>query len=1176
MVYLKAIEASGFKSFADKVDIKFDSGVTSVVGPNGSGKSNITDAIRWVLGEQSARTIRGVKMEDVIFSGTDARGPMNSATVKLKLDNTDRMFTVDFDEVVITRKLYRSGDSEYYINNERSKLKEIHELFLDSGLGKNAYNIISQGEVDTLLKARPDERRTLIEEAAGVMKYKLRKKESEKRLTETKDNLNRVNDIIKELEERVGTLEIESANAEEYLALKNEMSKADIEVSVHDIKNLSALLEEETKKITQAETEIKNEQNASEQLDAELNALSKKRDEVDLSAREVNKKIVDASKKLEQVSGKIELFTERKNNKGQIKQELEDKLKEQQARAEKLQGELEKLTEEIRLYKEKVSKFKTSLKDIKRQKEYLTADDSDEIEQLKDDYYQLMVEKTTLENDKKRILSMQSEANAQYTQQLERLKSLNASIKEDEDKTAELSKTLEETEAELADSRETYKKKTEELNSLRLKYDNERDQLNKANRYVEQQEAKLEMLKTVQNEYRGYFPGVRAILKNRSKLKGVIGSVGEMISVDDKYVTALDTALGAQSQSIIMERDQDAQDAINFLKRERSGFATFLPKNTVKPRTLSSDLLNTATRYGQILADIVKAPSNVHDIVQHLLATTVIVDSMDEARTAARESRQRLKIVTLDGETIMPGGAMSGGSKTNKSSIIEAKKEITDTEEKLNDFKAQTSSLEKNMKSTGETLTTLGMELQNIETSGTSLKETYDDMKNKLSSLSYRLDSKKESLKIIESEVGEAGQTMDVESLDKNIAAKETALGELDEKIRLLNSSDKEKKEELKVLADEENAIERELLSIKERLKYREEEHERISDALNEARTFIEQTENEQEIVDLDLSTFDIKSLTHERDHLKTYVDELYEEADTYSEKQHDIKVSHQSKSEHREEIYHRIDRYQHDLRVSTGRKEKLDTQLEQKIDYLSEEYKLTFERAEKEYTDMTDIEQKRVQISLNKKSIEELGPVNLGAIEEFERVNTRYKYLKDQEDDLLEARETLLEVIAEMDDEVSHRFKETFNQVNFYFSEVFKEMFGGGQAELRLTEKDNYLESGVEIYAEPPGKKLSTLSLLSGGERALTAISLLFSILKVRVSPFIILDEVEAALDEANVVRFAKYLKNLSNDTQFIVITHRKGTMEESDRLFGVTMQERGVSQLISVDLKDYDESVE
>lgn len=1176
MVYLKAIEAAGFKSFADKVDIKFDSGVTAVVGPNGSGKSNITDAIRWVLGEQSARTIRGVKMEDVIFSGTDTRGPMNAATVKLKLDNASGTFAVDREEVIITRKLFRSGDSEYYINNERSKLKEIHELFLDSGLGKNAYNIISQGEVDTLLKARPEERRTLIEEAAGVMKYKLRRKESEKRLTETKDNLNRVNDIIKELESRVETLEIESANAKEYLALKDEMRKADIEVAVHDIKNLSELLTSEADKIKKTETEINQEQASSAELDDILNDLSKARDAADLSAREVNKKIIDASKKLEQVTGKIELFTERKNNKGEVKKELESRLSDQLERKAALETELSALEEELQADADKSLKLKQSLKKIKQQKDYLTEDQGVEIEQLKDDYYQLMVEKTTLENDKKRMLSMESERSAQYSQQLERMKSLTESIKNDKNELSELSKNFNETETSLFDSRSRYKEKSEQLNSLKMQYDNESEKLDTAKRYLEQQKAKLDMLKSVQNEYRGYFPGVRAVLKNKSRLNGVVGSVGEMVSIDDKYVMALDTALGGQSQSIIMETDKDAQAAIQFLKKGGSGFATFLPKNTVKTRTLSSDLHALVEKYGAVLADIVEAPENIQSIVLHLLNTTAVVDTIDTARTLARESRQRLKIVTLDGETIMPGGAMSGGSKANKNSIIEAKKDMSDTEKKLSDFERQTAVLERNVKETGESLTTAGMELKDLELSGTKLKEEYDDLKNKISSLEFRIDSKSESLSIIESETGGITNAMDIDELDRNILEKDSSLTALDEKIRLLNSSDKEKKEELAQLIDEENMVIHERLSIDERVKYREAEHTRISEALNEVNQLIERTENEQEIVDLDLSTFDINALKDERDRLTETVDKLYEEADSYSKEQHDIKAEYQLKTEQRESVYHRVDRYQHDLRVSTGRKEKLDTQLEQKVNYLSENYKMTFERAEKEYTDMSNIEQKRVQISLNKKSIEELGPVNIGAIEEFERVNTRYQYLKEQEDDLLEARATLLEVINEMDDEVTVRFRETFEKVNSHFGTVFKEMFGGGQAELRLTETGNYLEAGVEIYAQPPGKKLSTLSLLSGGERALTAISLLFSILKVRISPFIILDEVEAALDEANVIRFSRYLKNLSNRTQFIVITHRKGTMEEADRLFGVTMQERGVSQLISVDLKDYDESAE
>ncbi len=1177
MVYLKSIEANGFKSFANKVDIKFDSGLTAVVGPNGSGKSNITDAIRWVLGEQSAKTIRGIKMEDVIFSGTDTRKPMNSASVKLTLDNAAGDLAVDAEEVSITRKLYRNGDSEYFINEERARLKEITELFLDSGLGRNAYNIISQGEVDTLLKARPDERRVLIEEVAGVMKYKVRKKESEKRLEDTKDNLNRVNDIIKELSSRVEKLEIESANAGEYLALKEEMKLADIEVTVYDINHLLNKLEEENSTVESSETLLKRYQSEISALDEKLSDLRTTRDDEDANSKAMNRKIIETSKKLEQLNGKIALFEERKSNKGQLKEELSGRL--DKAVSEKQEHEimLAAIDEELGEYRTAIKNLRKTLNETEQKRDYLSRDHSEEIESLKDRYYALMVEKTTLENEQKRNEEMLNDQNSLFSQQKSRIDALRKEVSEFEADLSEKEEELDKSAGKLTALRNEYREKQQQRDARAAEYREEHDKYEKSITFFEKQKSRLDMLKGIQNEYRGYFPGVRAILKNDAGLEGVIGAVGELIDADPKYVTALDTALGGASQNIVMRSEADAKAAIRHLKALQRGFATFLPLDIIRRRTLSDSVLTTLKQSdveARVLAEAVDIKTEYGNILWHLLGTTVVVENLDDAGIIAKQTGHRVKIVTLDGETIFPGGAMSGGSRQSKGSVLETKSEIEEIGRKLGSHEALIERQKKKVTTLSGTITDLDMEISRLEEDGRTAGGQHDALKQHVSSLSYQLASRNETLRMIEDEMSSRAAEQDREDHTGKIRKKDEELEALDEHIRLISASDKDKKIELETLADEYNAIQNELTRTVERCNYKKSEHARLSEALEAIDGTIEEIQNEQEIISLDLTTLDVKALAEEKQSLERVLDALYSEADALSERQHRLKNEYQEAGRQREEIYRQSETLQDKLRTATGMKEKLDTRLEQKLEYLSDNYKTTYERESGQFTEFENIEDKRLQINLNKKSIEELGPVNLGAIDEYAAVNERYTFLKSQEEDLLEARETLLEVISEMDETVTGRFKDAFHEVDHNFGEVFKEMFGGGQAELRLTDPDDYLNSGIEIYAQPPGKKLSTLSLLSGGERALTAISLLFSMLKVRISPFIILDEVEAALDEANVMRYAEYLKKLSRDMQFIVITHRKGTMEEADRLFGVTMQERGVSQLISVDLRDYEEA--
>lgn len=1175
MVFLRQIDAHGFKSFADKVNIKFDSGVTAVVGPNGSGKSNITDAIRWVLGEQSARMMRGSKMEDIIFDGTVNRSPMNYASVSLILDNDDKTLGDD-KEVVISRKLYRNGDSEYFINSQKSKLKDITELFLDSGLGKNAYNIISQGQVDEILKAKPVERRKIIEEAAGVMKYKNRKQESEKRLDETKQNLARVHDIIEEISSRVTRLERESAIAEEYLALKEEMTQSDIEVNVFDTMNLLNELEEIAGRIKKEEAGLESARETLKEVVSALEGLEQERESLQQQERTLNQTLLETTRELEKIEGRIALYAERETNKETLKQDLENRLKNYEEELNTLTASLKQEEQKKKDMTDNSVQLAKSVKDKKRELNVVQSTDDSNIEKLKDEYYELMVKKTTLENDKRRNRDEQTKLADSIQYKTERLTAVNEEIKTLETNFSEKSQALNETAEKLTSARNDYKDVRNKLNELNSQYDKAKSDYSRAENFIQNQQSKLDMLKNMEENYQGYYPGVRAVLKNRDSIPGVIGAVGELISAPAEYMTALDTALGQASQNIVMDVEHNARTAISYLKQKKLGFATFLPLDTIRERHLSVDVeksLQASNIDYQILSEVADIKREYHKILLHLVNTTVVVENMSDASALARATGQRVRIITLDGETIMPGGAMSGGSRNRKGSIMEAKKEIADITEKIKDYSTQTSSLKEAVDNASEEIADATVQLKQLEEAGTSFGASHDALQQEVTQLEFTLAKERETAAELKREVEGMSTNKDAGDFDAEIEQYTQQMADINMRLDMMSQSQSEKDAQFEQLQSELQQLNNDKITLEGEMRFTDAAIERINENISSVQYNIENTKSEADMVNDDLSTMNISELKENKTELSKSLEQINSNLLEITEKLTAIKEDYKKKTEKENELRKQADASQQQLRIDSAAEEGIDTQIENKMAYLSETYKMTYELAREGFSEFSNIESKRQKISLNKKSIEELGPVNIGAIEEFQMVNERYTFLKEQEEDLIGARQTLLDVIGEMDEAVSERFKETFYQVNHYFQEVFTDMFGGGRAELRLLEEGNYLDSGIEIFAEPPGKKLSSLSLLSGGERALTAISLLFSVLRVKVSPFIILDEVEAALDEANVTRYAKYLKKLSHDTQFIVITHRKGTMEESDRLFGVTMQEKGVTKLISVDLKNYEE---
>ena len=1172
MVYLKAIESHGFKSFADKVTIQFDRGITGVVGPNGSGKSNITDAIRWVLGEQSAKTMRGSTMQDVIFSGSDTRKPLNSAYVKLILSNVTRSLKLERDEVHIERKLFRNGDSEYYLNNEKCRLKDITELFMDSGLGKSAYNIISQGEVDQVLKAKPEERRHLIEEAAGVMKYKSRKKESESKLDDTIENLSRLNDIITELSQQREQMSRERDIALEYKALYEAMAESDIEVTVHDIEQLANQLYATDKEIEAFERDLNKNEDEIDRINAEMNLLDEESEHLNDTRTSMQSALVEASRRAEQLSGNIKLYKERKENQSKASENLHKEQYRIDTQIEETSSQILELKNEKSRLQQQLEQLKNEEKDVVKERDVYLENDSSEIESLRDAFFELSVQKTTAENDLKERARQHEKRDNYLKDRKERLEAAETSLDEVETKISEIQSEYEELLTEQEVLKQEVKDKYQQLTVKFSALKESETRVDRGERYLANEVSRLDILNTLIDEYKGFYPGVRAVLKARDTLKGIHGAVGELFTVPAKYVTAFDTALGASSQNIVVQSESSAKSAINFLKDKKSGFATFLPLDTVQPRHINDSIkrnIEASNIDTWVLRDLVEYDAIFTAVANHLFCTTLVCRTIDDAAQLAKALNYRVKIVTLQGETLMPGGAVSGGSKARNTSVVEMKNEADTLSETVARYRHELRVFIKERDEHAKSYKALEKEYQSADARLNALEDELEDLKQTRVSLDMRKENLIDTIQSLEYDLGgsETDDTdvVDIASIDKELEAIRT-------RIHMLSASDEEKKEKIEALNDRQNIIARERDKVTIHLNNKITNLKEAEIVLADLNTAREDNAAQIFLLSEDLSKVDIEAFEREKLKKEEEITRLESSIEDNKNKLAELRDNQRTYNNQKNLAAESINELNQKLRAATGQREKVDTQLEARVSYLETEYKTTFEKERPRFDTFADIEEKRRMVRLNKRSIDELGPVNLNSIEAYDAVNERYTFLKSQETDLLEAHATLKEIIRDMDMEVSTRFKEVYEQVNAHFQDVFREMFGGGRAELRLTIPDDYLESGIEILAEPPGKRLSSLSLLSGGERALTTISLLFSILKVRISPFVILDEVEAALDEANVLRFSRYLRTLSKDTQFIVITHRKGTMEYSDRLFGLTMAEQGVTSIISVDLNNYE----
>lgn len=1186
-MFLKRLDVVGFKSFAEKISIDFVPGVTAVVGPNGSGKSNVTDAVRWVLGEQSAKSLRGAKMEDIIFSGSDTRKALNFAEVSLILDNETNSLPIDFHEVSVTRRVYRSGESEFFINNQGCRLKDIIDLFMDSGLGREAFSIISQGKVEEILSSKAEERRVIFEEAAGVLKYKTRKRKAESKLTETQDNLNRVHDILHELEGQVEPLKIQSSLAKEFLEKKEELEQIEVALTVFEIEELYEKWENLSQEL---EKHNEMEQQMAGQLHDREAHLKKLRDSLatlETSINELQEILLNASEELEKLEGRKEVLKERKKNAAQNKSQLEKAIVEGEAAVERLSLQKERETELLNALNSEVKGIQETLNEKQKSLGLFNSDIEAMIEVKKSDYIEWLNKQASAKNEKQYLLqqlTQQEHKNAKLDMENEKFLTERMGITA---KKLEYSKLMENVTKQLEEHVSYFRNQQNKLNAAKDTYQKQETTLYKAYQFLQQAKSRKELLEEMEEDYAGFFQGVKEVLKAKETLRGIEGAVAELIKVPKEYETAIETALGGAMQHVVVEREEHAREAISFLKKHKYGRATFLPLSVIKAREISVSQLSMLKSHSAFVgtgSSLIQYDDRHAAIAENLLGTVIITTDLKGANDLAKMMQHRFRFVTLEGDIVNPGGSMTGGAlKQKTTSLLSRKTELEELHQKLAAMEAKTNQLEKQVKQLKVDVGVQEQTLEQTRKTGESLRLQEQTLKGELREVELQERNVNERLHLYDLDKNsyleeQQQKTARLEELEELLESCKMEIEGLDRLISDMTEQKQSQQSSKESLAEETNELRVTLASKRGQLQNQKEKMERIDSDLSKETSRLDENKD-----DLGLLTNEMTDSSSGEESLEDMAQQKLLDKNGAIE---GITIKKQEKNElltqvetlelalkEENRLYRGIVEVMKDEEVKLTR---LDVELENRLDHLREEYTLSFEGAKEQYPLMMPAEEAQKKVKLIKLAIEELGTVNLGAIDEYARVAERYEFLLSQKEDLQQAKDTLFQVIDEMDDEMKRRFADTFYSIREEFEQVFKALFGGGRAELKLTNPDDLLNTGVDIIAQPPGKKLQNLSLLSGGERALTAIALLFSILKVRPVPFCILDEVEAALDEANVVRFSQFLRKFSRETQFIVITHRKGTMEEADVLYGITMQESGVSKLVSVRMEESENFIE
>lgn len=1183
---LKRLEIKGFKSFADKTVLDFTKGITAVVGPNGSGKSNIIEAIRWVMGEQSAKTLRGGRMHDVIFSGTDLRKSINIAEVTLVLDNQDGFLPVEFEEVSVTRRINRNGDSDYLINKENCRLKDIVDLFMDSGLGKESFSIISQGQVEAIFNSKAEDRRAIFEEAAGVFKYKTQKLKAERKLFETQDNLDRVQDILYELTAQLEPLKEQKDIAESFVKQKEELTDLDIALSVMKI---DEYVQDQKSSKEKAEQFSRHALQLTQEIDSNTQIIKEKKHalhEVETRRDAIHDQHIESIKQIERTEASLRLVEEQEKHQDAFLSEKQGLLDREERQLSELEEQMADVKQTYSEQSEQVSQLKDDYTQKEDQLKRLLGNKEEAIEALRADYIEAMQEKTSLKNEETYLTRQLNQTSLSSEKQ-------NKAVRDVTEKLAESEASLKEKEAELADLKtdldellRSFKETKARLDDIESSYGQKASRISQLQQQLNRAQAKQQSLAEMQENYAGYFAGVKAVMTAKNQLDGIVGTVADMMDVPTDYTEAIDVVLGAASQFVIVEDEKAGRDAIQHLKQKRAGRATFLPLTTIKQRSVAGHHISRAGStdgYIGIASELIQYDDKVSSVMKNLLGSTIVAKDLQSANAIAKAVQYSVRVVSLEGDVMNAGGSMTGGGgkRSSNAHLFSQKKEEKALRIQIDELEKTLSLRQEENRTEQEQRTQLSAQLEDLRASGEDKRLAEKQLEYEVTQLTEtvrRLEREKKGLLF---EVNEASteestlseQLKDVQS--KRTEADETLVRLKAEMDQL--SDEKENREEQKERLQAEqgeileawNQAREALASTRSRRDSLADQITQVEEAISAIKEDLDQLERGEELESKEDLDARLSQLNDEADELRRSEQKLKTEHSELDRAVTDLEELTANLQERRSNL--QGEKNQLDIQIS-----RLDVSIDHLLDYLSEEYTISYEEAKLNQPDDIDREDTQKRVKLLKRGIEELGPVNIGSIDEYERVHERHSFLATQQQDLLEAKEKLYDTMDQMDNEVKKRFYETFSQVRDQFAIVFPRMFGGGRAELRLTDPDDLLESGIEIVAQPPGKKLQSLSLLSGGERALTALSLLFAIIQVRPIPFCILDEAEAALDEANVTRFGRYLHEFASDTQFIVITHRKGTMEEADSLYGVTMKEKGVSKLVSVQLQDLDERVE
>ena len=1175
-MYLKSIEMQGFKSFADKTKVVFDKGVTAVVGPNGSGKSNITESLRWALGESSAKSLRGGKMPDVIFAGTEVRKALNYAEVAVTLDNSDGFIAGVGETIRVERHIYRNGDNDYLIDGRKVRLRDIHDLFMDTGLGRDSFSIISQGRVEAIFNAKPEDRRAIFEEAAGILKYKIRKKETESKLNQTQDNLDRLEDIIYELDGQVKPLEKQAATAKCYLELNGERRQTLLNLLVHDIEVGKSDLTQTQEDLAEVKDKLTSYYEERHRLETENQELKQKRHQILEQISSDQQTLVDVTRLISDFEHQIDLYTMESQQRSERKEETAARLSELESLKAEAQASLDKVNQRQVKLNAELNTIAQELTAIQKDLEQFSDDPDTLIEHLREDYVSLMQEEAKVSNSLTQVThDMESQTQA-LEAQAEEYKQAQADLLSAQEVASEAQKAYQAAQASLQNLLDSYKEKDQSYQVIDKDYQEAQTKMFDLMDHLKSKEARRQSLESIQKNHSNFYAGVKSVLQNAQSIQGIIGAVSEHLTFDTRYQTALEIAMGASGQNIIVEDEAAAKRSIDYLKRNRQGRATFLPLTTIKPRQLNgqfAQILANAPGFIGMASDLVTYEERLANIFQNILGVTAIFNTIDNANKAARAVRFQVRMVTLDGSEIRPGGAFAGGAnKQNNSLFIKPELDALTTE--ISQIKAQLSDSE--------------AKVEALKTKRKALQKALEDLK--VDGENARLQEQRLGLEYQQALSDVEKNQVLVDSFKQGSQGSEGAN---------LQTKSEQLKAELAQIASKREAINDRIEAIKE-----------DKDALGQQKQALLDRQSELQLKERDLQAelrfaktennrlqADLSELTKESDSLKALLNNQVDEDQTdrlpQLQAQHKEAVQrkddleqalvrakiqvqdYEGQLEDLEERLAKAGNRNEDLIRQQTRLEERESQISQSLrkfaTQLAEDYQMTLEAAKGQVTPLENVEQTRQNLQSLERSIKALGPVNVEAIAQFEEVKQRLDFLNGQKDDLLEAKGLLLNTINDLDGEVKSRFKATFEAIRESFKQTFTQMFGGGSADLILT-SDNLLEAGVEISVQPPGKKIQSLNLMSGGEKALSALALLFAIIRVKTIPFVILDEVEAALDEANVKRFGDYLNRFDKSSQFIVVTHRKGTMSAADSIYGVTMQESGVSKIVSVKLKDLD----